>query len=83
MLLKKLLFKKELLKEYDSLPIHNEKDIKIDVVKISKLLNKKPSEEIKTILSDIEYKILNKELENKKSILEKYVIERYGDKNEG
>lgn len=75
--------KKEVLKMYDSLKIYSKDDININVIEISNLLNVEPSQKIKDIINEIEYKILNDELKNNKKELEKYVIEKYGgDKNE-
>ncbi len=75
--------KKEILDLYDKLPIYKKDDIVMGILDICNLLNKEPSKEIRDILDDIEYKIIKGELVNDKDILKKYIIEKYGDKNEG
>lgn len=74
--------KKEILDNYAKLPIFKKDDIKIGILDISSLLNMEPSKYIRDILDEIEYKIIKGELVNDKDILKKYVIEKYGDKNE-
>ena len=73
----KNLDKKEVTQIYNSLPIYNKNDIAINGKDISLVLNKEPGDYIKTIIKDIEKKILYNELENNKEILLKYVLENY------
>ena len=64
-------------KEYDSLYIHNRSEIKIDAKEICELLNKEPGKFISEIFNDLEYKLVNKQLQNDKEQLKKYIIENY------
>ena len=75
--------KKQVLDEYDKLPIHNKDDIKIKPMEICELLTISPGRKIMEILSDIEYKILTREINNKNEELKKYIFINYGGvKNE-
>lgn len=75
--------KKTILEMYDNLPIHSKEEIKITILDICKLLNMQPNKKTRDIISEIEYKILSGELENKKNILEVYVRSKFGgDSNE-
>jgi len=69
--------KKIVNKRYNSLYIHNKTDIKIEAKEICELLNKKPGKFLKEIFNDLEYKLVNKLLENDKDVLKKYIIENY------
>ena len=69
--------KKLVNERYNSLYIHNKTDIKIEAKEICELLNRKPGKYLKEIFNDIEYKLVNKLLENDKEILGKYIIENY------
>ena len=74
--------KKLVNERYNNLYIHNKTDIKIEAKEICELLNKKPDKFLKDIFQDLEYKILNNELENEKNILKSYIlanIEKYND----
>ena len=71
--------KKEILDMYDNLKIYSKDDIDITILEISKILKIEPCKKVKDILSDIEYKILSDELENKKDVLVKYINDYYGD----
>ena len=62
---------------YNSLYIHNKTDIKIEAKEICELLNKKPGIFLKEIFNDLEYKLVNKLIENKKDVLKKYILEKY------
>lgn len=62
---------------YNSLYIHNKTDIKIEAKEICELLNKKPGKFLKEIFNDLEYKLVNKLIENKKDVLKKYILEKY------
>ena len=69
--------KKKVTLIYNKLPIHNKNDIAINGKDISESLNKSPGDYIKTILNDIEIKILYSELENDRNFLLKYVVDNY------
>lgn len=69
--------KKLVNKRYDSLYIHNKTDIKIEAKEICELLNKKPGKFLREIFNDLEYKLVNKLLENNKEVLKKYILENY------
>ena len=69
--------KKIVNERYNSLYIHNKTDIKIEAKEICELLNKKPGKFLREIFDDLEYKLVNKLLENNKEILKKYILENY------
>ena len=69
--------KKLVNERYNNLYIHNKTDIKIEAKEICELLNKKPGKFLKEIFNDLEYKLVNKLLENNKEVLKKYIIENY------
>ena len=69
--------KKLVNERYKSLYIHNKTDIKIEAKEICELLNKKPGKFLKEIFHDLEYKLVNKLLENEKEVLKKYIVENY------
>lgn len=69
--------RKLITKKYNELPIKAKNEIKITGFDIMKLLNKNSGKYLRTILSDIEEKILDGILENNKEILEQYVLESY------
>ena len=69
--------KKIINERYNSLYIHNNRDIKIDAKEICELLNRKPSKFLKDIFHDLEYKLVNKSLQNDNDILRRYIIEEY------
>ena len=71
------LSKCEITKLYNELPITSRKDIKIDAMKISKVLNQEPGGYIEDIYKDIEHKILLGKLNNNKEDLVKYILENY------
>ena len=62
---------------YNSLYIHNKTEIKIDPKEICEILNKEPGKYLKDILSDIENKIVNKELINDNDALRVYIKNSY------
>jgi len=69
---------KQLVNEiYNSLYIHNKTEIKIEAKEICELLNRKPGKFLKDIFNDLEYKLVNKLLENNKDVLKKYITENY------
>lgn len=67
----------DIVKKYNELPIYNKKDIDIKANEICDILNKKPDLFLKSIYEDLENKILNNELGNKKEILIKYIEKSY------
>lgn len=69
--------KKDILEEYDKLPIYSKDDVKINILEISNLLGIEPSKKVRDILSDIELKIISGELKNNRDDLEKYIIKKY------
>ena len=73
--------KKEILDNYDNLPIHSKDDIKISIPEISKILGIKPGKKTKEILLDIEYNILLGNINNNKNELKKYIKNRFGGDN--
>lgn len=62
---------------YKNLPIYNSRDINISGDEIIELLGIKPGKRVKDILIDIELNILNNKLENKKTEIEKYILENW------
>lgn len=62
---------------YNSLYIHNKTEIKIEPEEICTLLNKKPGKYLKDIISDIENKLIKKELINDNETLKNYVLKTY------
>lgn len=64
-------------KIYKGLPILKRKDIDIKHIEISQILNKKPGNYLKEIVTDLEEKIVSKTLKNNKEDIEKYIIKKY------
>ena len=62
---------------YNSLYIHNKTEIKIEPQEICDILNSSPGKFLKDIISDIEYKLINKELVNDKDVLRDYIVSKY------
>ena len=62
---------------YNSLYIHNKTEIKIEAKEICELLNRKPGKFLKEIFNDLEYKLVNKLLENDKEKIKEYILEKY------
>lgn len=69
--------KKLVNERYNSLYIHNKSEIKIEAKELCKLLNKNPGKFLKEIFNDLEYKIVNKLLENDKEKIKNYILEHY------
>lgn len=65
--------KKIVNQKYNDLPIKSRKDIEIDGKEICEILNIKPSSLLKEVIMDLEDKILNKKLDNKKEVLIEYI----------
>lgn len=70
---------KDVYDRFDSLPIKNKNEIDIKPIEIINLLKKDKIFMIKKITMDLEEKIINRDLENKKEVLKKYIIETYKD----
>ena len=64
-------------KIYKGLPILSRKDIDIKPIEISQILNKKPGNYLKEIVTDLEEKIVIITLKNNKEDIEKYIIKKY------
>ncbi len=62
---------------YNSLYIHNKTEIKIEPEEICTLLDKKPGKYLRDIISDIENKLIKKELINDNETLKNYVLKTY------
>ncbi len=71
--------KKKVNERYNSLYIHNKTDININAIEICNILNKKQGKFLKDIFNDLEYKLVNKELENDNDKLKKYIKEKYSN----
>ncbi len=69
--------KKEVIKAYNHLPIHHREDIMITSNEICTLLHKEEGAFLKEIWSDLEKKILKKELENSKEAIKSYLLKYY------
>ena len=69
--------KKLINERYNSLYIHNKTEIKIEAKEVCELLNRKPGKFLKEIFNDLEYKLVNKLLENDKDKIKNYILERY------
>ncbi len=71
---------KQLVNErYNSLYIHNKTEIQIDAKEICEILNRKPDKFLSEIFSDLEYKLVNKFIENNKDSLKEYIITEYNN----
>ena len=62
---------------YQELPIHTSKDILIRGNDISDILNREPGKYIKEILTDVERKILDNDLDNNYDDIKKYILDNY------
>ena len=69
--------KKIITSKYNELPIHNNSEISINAKEICELLNKKPGGFLKEILSDIERKVIDKQLNNEFEDIKKYILKKY------
>lgn len=72
--------KKEITEKYNSLIIKDKKDIDISPLEICHLLNKEPDRFLNKIINDIEFKIVNNELDNNKDSLTKFIENNYKEK---
>ena len=69
--------KKEIVLKYNELPIKSKKDICISPNEICNLLNKKPDNFLKIIMSDLEIHILNGSLSNNIDDIKGYIVKKY------
>ena len=69
--------KKELNEVYASIPIHSKNDIVLTPVEICEVLDKEPSSFLKSLVNDLETKILAGDLENNKEDLINYITNTY------
>ncbi len=69
---------KKLINEiYAKMPIHSKTDIALKPEDICKILNKEPGSFLKSVISDLEEKILLGTIKNNKKEVEKYIIDNY------
>lgn len=64
---------------YKRLPIYTKKEINVNGMQVANMLHKEPGNYITDIMNDVEYKIVNMEIENKFEILADYIIDKYGE----
>lgn len=69
--------KKEINEVYAKMPIHSRLDICLTPMEICKFLDKEPGSFLKDLIKDLEFKILNGDLMNEKSEVEKYITNKY------
>ena len=69
--------KRKINKMYAQLPIKSRKEIALSSGEIPSIINKKPGKYIKDIITDIEEKILNNELNNEYEEIKKYIVAKY------
>ena len=69
--------KKDILKEYENLPIKERSDIKISAQEICEILNKKPGGFISEIYLDLEKQILLGNLNNENNEIRDYINNKY------
>ena len=69
--------KKDLNEAFAKLPIRSKLDIKITPLEICEVLNKKAGPFLKNIINDIENKIIDEVIPNKKEDLKKYIKDKY------
>lgn len=67
----------KLNKIYKVLPITNQNDIVLKAADIPKILDKEPGNYIKDIITDVEKKIINSNLDNDYEKIKRYIIENY------
>lgn len=69
--------RKTIVAAYTDLPIKSRKDIKVSAVDICDLLESKSGPFLKPIYNDIEYQIINKNLDNNHKEILNYILEKY------
>jgi len=74
--------KKDILKKYESLKIEKRDDINITTKDICNILKRKPDYLISEIYNDLERKILDNKLINKKSEIEIYLLDTYSNRKD-
>ena len=62
---------------YNDLVIYSKKDIDIKAMEIAKCLNSEPGSYLSKIMNDIEKKIVNRKLENRKDDIISYIENNY------
>jgi len=62
---------------YRELPIYNSKEIDINPLDISMILEKEPGSYIKNIINDLEKQIVYRKINNKKDDILKYIVDNY------
>ena len=73
----KQLDKSSIVGVYESLPIKSRKELDIQAQDIERILNRKPGPFLKEIFNNIEKEVINKKLENKKEVIEEYILKNY------
>ena len=73
----KKLNKKKYINLYEKLPIKDKEEIDINYTDVCDVLNIEPGSVLKDIFSDLEIKILNGIVKNKKEDIKKYLINHY------
>ena len=68
---------KEINDIYKNLKIHSVSDINIKAMDISNILNKKPGNYLADIIYDIEFKIINNEINNVYEDIKDYILKNY------
>ena len=69
--------KRKLNTMYKEMPIKSKKEIEINALEITTILNKKPGKYIKEIIVDIEKNILNNKLRNDKEEIKNFILNNY------
>lgn len=72
--------KKLITKKYNDLIIHSVKDLEINGKQIKSILNNDGGKIIKEILKDLEYKVLEGNINNNFEELKKYIVDNYLEK---
>ena len=62
---------------YESLPIKSRKELDITANDIERILNKKKGPFLRDIFDNIEKEVINRKLENKKEVIEEYILNNY------
>jgi len=70
---------KELVRQYNNLPIHTVKDIKVNSTDVCNVLNLKDKTKISQIMKDLEIKILTLKLTNDVDSITQYLLSRGGN----
>ena len=62
---------------YESLPIKSRKELDMTANDIERILNKKKGPFLRDIFDNIEKEVINRKLENKKEVIEEYILNNY------